>query len=62
MGREPPGCIRGRGFGATLKKLEAEGHSKCLEKSVYDELRDLKAWKEEIQSLLSSGIISKTVS
>lgn len=62
LGREPPGYVRGRGFGATLKKLEVEGHIKSLKKSVYDELRDLKAWKQDIESLLSSGRLSKTVS
>ena len=61
LGPEQPGCIRGCGFGVTFKKLAAQEQIKAWKKIVYDELRDLKEWKNKMEGILTSGVETKKV-
>ena len=61
LGPEAPGYIRGCGFGAILTKVGVAEQIKCWNKAIYDELAELKAWKKQMQSILTSGSVDNKV-
>lgn len=58
LGLERPGCVRGRGFGVTLKTLEAQGINMAWRKNMEDQLQELKECTRQMQDLRPSSSIN----